>query len=173
MPAPDRIAAASRLRARRRADVSRAAVAGCGVFLGVAGWWALRPLEAPPVEPIPDQSVSVVVSEPRSAPLELRGFGADLWPRPARTAAESQPPPPPPPRRIQLLGITSDGPTRWLAAIYDPETDRVTLARVGDRIGPRSVTPIGPQGIGIRAEHESERTVPLRRWGELRAGAGP
>ena len=108
--------------------------------------WAWRPLEppepreffidlhAPPTTPIDDQDHR----------FDQGAFVVRLWnpppPPEARNAlVAGQTAPAPKPPRLQLIGIIDDG-RQLLAALYDPETDRLLIVATGDRVKQHTIT---------------------------------
>lgn len=138
---------------------------GCGIVgTGLAAWWGLVPLHPPDV-PVAEANERGATPMERIAALDQRAFHAPIWVAPLAPVMVEQPrpPPPTPPLRLQLLAVIgSEG--DYSAVLYDPETDRLIIAREGEQIAHgRTVEEITSSGIRLGGQGG---TLALREGGE-------
>lgn len=108
-------------------------------------------------------------AKPASA-LDLAAFRIPIW------VAEAPPPAPPPtpvvpplpPLKLQLLAIIgekqTDGMTRYSAAVYDPDSDRVLVVAAGEKVGPRTVEHVNQDTLTLR-DDAGQRVLALKEGG--------
>jgi hypothetical protein len=131
------------------------------------GTWALWPLRTEPFS-VP----SIIGNRGESSPsaavaLDMTPFHAPLW------VAPPAPPPPPPaaalpaPLKLQLIAILRDGDAGYRAALYDPDTDKLTIVGTGDSIAGRTIERIGAADLSLKVGGLT-RTLSLRTEGSLR-----
>lgn len=121
-------------------------ILGAACVLGCAVWarWPLRspPLETPTVHP-------TEVTPFTLAALDTDAFAAPIWiaePPPPEPAPEL---PPPAPTRLRLIAIVRDGDQR-VAALYDPDADRMLFASVGETVADLTVDSIDGRTVTFR-----------------------
>lgn len=124
--------------------------------LTVALVWALRPVSVPtPGRPNGDlvkQEMRLDTEDPQQGErgLDLAVFDVDLWNAPGPSpiaAAEAEPPQPPP--NLQLIAIVTEN-SRYLAALYDSDSDRLHIAGAGESIGSLEIIAVDAGGVELR-----------------------
>lgn len=130
-------------RLTRERAVTAVALASMIVVSGIAVGWALQPApplvieNAPELQPAEGKRIA-------AQPLDASVFDVVLWPEPpqiasdqtAVTTAATPTPPPTPPAQINLSLIAIvEADTGWRVALYDPNEQRIVLAREGDAVG--------------------------------------
>lgn len=150
--------------------LGRGLVLGCALAVVGCGAWALMPLRLPAVPPPAAASGEPIEPPVRLAlaPLDLAAFRAPLWvspPPPPPTPAPAAPPPAPPPLKLQLLAVVNEGGI-FKAALYDPDTDRITIAGPGDTIAGTTLLRVRAGDVTLSGRG-IERTLSLRAEGPL------
>lgn len=142
-------------------------VAGVAIVL-LCGMWALWPLPRAEVEPVRVEPPEPAGDDAAPAPLNLAAFDVDLWhvpPQPVAAAEVTEPPPPPAPLRLQLIGIlteTGEDGARRLAALYDPDADRLHIVAAGESVGSLTVAAVRTGGVEL-SDARGSRTLELDR----------
>ncbi len=134
------------------------AIRGLAV-LGVVAW-ALRPLDHTTVAAPSIDVASSPGNHHGPLSLDLAAFRTPLWVAPPAPPPPAAAAPAPPPLKLQLIAILRDK-GEYRAAVYDPETDRLTVVGPGDTIAGRKVERVGGSEVALR-DGVLSRTLALR-----------
>jgi hypothetical protein len=140
--------------------VGRLPILACGVAVLTCGLWAFWPLDRTLVE-APAITVAAAGGGPSGpVPLDLAAFRAPLWVAPPAPPAPVAAAPPPPPLKLQLIAILSEN-GQYKAALYDPDSDRLTVVGAGNTIGGRRIERVGKSDVVVM-DGALARTLALR-----------
>lgn len=144
------------------------------LLLSVAALWAVRADVQPRLPDIPSPPGSARDASTQDAvaavPAPLPGFALRFSPRPppAPLVLKAQPTEAPIAQRLQLLGIARDG-ERLVAALYDPDENRVHLVGDGETVAGVEVRKVEDRRV-LLARGDRTRMLALRTVG---ADGGP
>ncbi|MCC6660715.1 MAG: hypothetical protein IT437_07490 [Phycisphaerales bacterium] len=143
--------------------VPRSLIAACASAVTFCAAWTAWPL-AP--EPVTAPALTAIPERPAPSPagldpLDMDAFRVPIWVAPPPPPAQHKPDPPPPPLRLRLLAIVHES-GHNVAAIYDPDADRVRIVGEGQALSPGcTVEAIAPGAITLR-DSGALRTLTLR-----------
>lgn len=135
-----------------RRDAVRTSLVGVGVCIAALAW-ALWPDRVRPA--IVDRPVATLKGPAKAAASEQlainwSAFDAPIWnPSPAPASPQA----PPPPLRLQLIAITKEtapsGTAFYVASLYDPDTDTLSVVRAGEKVAARKVVRVDALWVEI------------------------
>ncbi|MGH7132966.1 MAG: hypothetical protein ACREJO_13580 [Phycisphaerales bacterium] len=139
--------------------VARKWAFGGGVALVAIAVWAFWSGVSPAVEVVQLRTTAKGSAAAKTSTVDLAAFNAPIW----NPTPPPKPVPPPPPLRLQLIAISAEvvpnGPSRFRAAVYDPDTDTLHQVVTGDQLVGRRVTRVAANELEISEGQGTRRLL--------------